>query len=277
MDQATNGHGEGLHESEWSPDTSGVTLDLVASLAAIGRSLRGVFDPQRFLGEFSAQIKPLIPHDRLVMDHLDEDGRTFTVFAEHAPSPLVLHEEHYTTTFAPQARYVVAEWVIRSVFAGEPMLVQDFSADPRFASLNPFERKFLKGGLRSGLFVPLESGGKVIGAILATSLSPNTYGERHLSLLKEMALLIGPFIENIILLERERRRRRRLAALTGLDPPRRCTGHRCHKPQPGAGGGCVHSAQALRPRRLIPPCTSAHIVEKASTKSVDICTFLSSF
>ncbi len=216
MDQATKGHGDGLHEPGWSPDTSGVTLDLVASLAAIGRSLRGVFDPQRFLGEFSAQVKPLIPHDRLVMDHLDEDGRTFTVFAEHAPSPLVLHEEHYTTTFAPQARYVVAEWVIRSVFAGEPMLVQDFSADPRFASLNPFERKFLKAGLRSGLFVPLESGGKVIGAILATSLSPNTYGERHLSLLKEMALLIAPFIENIILLERERRRRRRLAALTGL-------------------------------------------------------------
>jgi hypothetical protein len=42
------------------------------------------FDPQRFLAEFSAKIQRLVPHDRLVIDHLDDDGRTFTVFAEHA-------------------------------------------------------------------------------------------------------------------------------------------------------------------------------------------------
>jgi transcriptional regulator with GAF, ATPase, and Fis domain len=190
--------------------------DLVAPLAAIGRSLKGAFNPRRFLDEFSAQIQPLIPHDRLVIDYLDKDGRTFTVFAEQAPPGLVLHGEHYTTAFAPQARYAVAEWVIGPVFAGEAMLVRDFLTDPRFATVNPFERRFLQAGLRSGLFVPLESGGRVIGAILATSLSPNAYGESRLALLQQIALLIGPFIDNIILLERERRRRRRLAALTGL-------------------------------------------------------------
>jgi transcriptional regulator with GAF, ATPase, and Fis domain len=207
---------KGSHEPGYSPDSAAGALDLVASLAAIGRSLREVFDPQRFLNGFSEQIQHLIPHDRIVVDYLDEDGRTFTVFAEHAPAGLAMHEAHYTTTFAPQARYVVAEWVIRAVFAGEAMLVRDFSADPRFASLNPFERRFLEAGLRSGLFVPLASGGRVIGTIAVTCLTSHAYGEAHLSVLQQVANLTGPFIENLILLERERRRRRRLEVLAGL-------------------------------------------------------------
>jgi hypothetical protein len=82
-----------LHEAEATrgraagrPEGAGSVLpDLVASLAAIGRSMQEEFDPQRFLDEFSAQVQRLIPHDRLVIDLLDEDRRTFTVFTEHAP------------------------------------------------------------------------------------------------------------------------------------------------------------------------------------------------
>ncbi len=190
--------------------------DLLGSLAAIGRSMQEEFDPQRFLDEFSAQIQHLIPHDRLVLDQLDEDGRTFTVFAEHAPPGLVLHEEHYTTAFDPRAHYVVTEWVLRSVFAGEAMLVHDFTTDLRFANANPFERKLQEAGIRSGVLVPLESGGRVIGALVATSLDPHAYTEAHLATARQVARLIGPFIENVVLLQRERRRRRRLRALEGL-------------------------------------------------------------
>jgi transcriptional regulator with GAF, ATPase, and Fis domain len=202
--------------TEGTKDAGSLLPDLLASLAAIGRSMQEEFDPQRFLDQFSAQIQRLIPHDRLVIDHLDEEGRTFTVFAEHAPPGLVLHQEHYTTTFDPRARYVLAEWVLRHVFAGEAMLVHDFSADPRFASSNPFERSLLEAGIRSGVLVPLESGGRVIGALVATSVTARAYSETHLGSLKQVAALIGPFIENVVLLQRERRRRRRLRALEGL-------------------------------------------------------------
>jgi transcriptional regulator with GAF, ATPase, and Fis domain len=190
--------------------------DLLESLAAIGRSMQEEFDPQRFLGEFSARLQRLVPHDRLVVDLLDEDGRTFTVFAEHAPAPLTLHQEHYTTAFHPGTRYVVAEWVLRRVFAGEALLVGDFPGDPRFEGLNPFERRLQEVGIRSGLLVPLESGGRTIGALVATALPSHAYGERHLEALRRVAGLIGPFIENVVLLQRERRRRRRLRALEGL-------------------------------------------------------------
>ncbi len=189
---------------------------LLLSLVAIGRSMQEEFDPQRFLDEFSAQIQDVIPHDRLVIDYLEEDGQTFTVFAEHAPPDLVLHEEHYTTTFAPQARYVVAQWVLRHVFAGEAMLVRDLPADPRFTGVNPFERKLQEAGIRSGVLVPMESGGRVIGALVATSLTPHAYTQTHLAAARQVSSLIGPFIENVILLQRERRRRRRLRALAGL-------------------------------------------------------------
>jgi GAF domain-containing protein len=152
----------------------------------------------------------------LVIDVLDEDRRTFTVFAEHAPTALVLHQDHYTTNFAPQARYVVSEWILRSVFAGDAMRVDDFPMDPRFTDLNPFERRLQETGIRSGLLVPLGSGGRVIGALVTTALAPHAYAESHLATLAQIADLIGPFIENVVLLQRERRRRRRLKALEGL-------------------------------------------------------------
>jgi Nif-specific regulatory protein len=197
-------------------DAGSVLADLLASLAAIGRSMQEEFDPQRFLNEFSDRIRRLIPHDRLVIDLLDEDGRTFTVFAEHAPPGLTLHEEHYTTAFDPKARYIVSEWVLCTVFAGESMLVADLTADPRFAGLNPFERKLKEKGIRSALMVPLEGGGRIIGALVATSLADQAYSQGHLDALTQVAVLIAPFIENVVLLQRERRRRRRLRALAGL-------------------------------------------------------------
>ena len=213
---ARDGEDASQHAAEGTKGGGSVLADLLASLAAIGRSMQEEFDPQRFLDEFSAQIQHVVPHDRLVIDHLDEDGRTFTVFAEHAPPSLVLHEEHYTTAFDPRAHYMVAEWVLRSVFAGEAMLVHDFSMDFRFANPNAFERKLQNAGIRSGVLVPLESGGRVIGALVATSLTPHAYTQAHLTAARQVANLIGPFIENIILLQRERRRRRRLRALEGL-------------------------------------------------------------
>jgi transcriptional regulator with GAF, ATPase, and Fis domain len=178
--------------------------------------MREDFDPQRFLGEFSAHLQRIVPHDRLVIDLLDEDGRTFTVFAEHAPPALTLHQEHYTTAFHPHTRYVIGEWVLQRVFGGEAMLVHDFSSDSRFTGANPFEKRLQDVGIRSGLLVPLESGGRIIGALVSTSLIRQTYAEAHLGILQQVAGLIGPFVENVVLLQRERRRRKRLRALEGL-------------------------------------------------------------
>jgi Nif-specific regulatory protein len=190
--------------------------DLLVSLKAIGRAMQAEFEPRRFLDEFSAQIQRWIPHDRLVVDHLDEGGRTFTVFAEHAPPGLVLHDEHYTTTYASHARYIVDEWVLQFVFAGEALLIHDFATHPHFSDANPFHRKMREKKIRSGILVPLESGGRVIGAMVATSLTSHAYGETHLATLRQLANLIAPFIQSTVLLHREREFHRRLRAVGTL-------------------------------------------------------------
>ena len=196
--------------------TNTLLADLLASLVAIGRSVQEEFEPRRFLDQLSDCLQRQVPHHRLVVDYLDENGRTFSVLAEHAAPELLLHADHYTTAFDPGTRYVVAEWVLRTVFAGEAMRVDDFTADPRFADLNPYERKLVDTGLRSGLLAPLESGGRVIGALVVTTQAVQAYTDQHLAIFRQVADLIAPFIENVVLLQRERRRRRRLRALEGL-------------------------------------------------------------
>ena len=62
----------------------------------------------------------------------------------------------------------------------------------------------------------MPSGGRIIGTLSATSYEPGIYSPDHLNALRQVADLIGPFIENIVLLHRERRRRSRLASLAGL-------------------------------------------------------------
>jgi len=189
--------------------------DLLASLTAIGRSLQEAFDPQRFLAEFSGPVQRLVPHDRLMIAHLEEGG-TLSVFAEHARRGSLLHAGHYTTDFDPGGHYSPDEQVLRPVLAGEPMLVHDIQVDPRFAQVGGEPPKVLQGGLRSRLAVPLINGGRIIGALSATSYVPGIYTEDHIKAVRQVADLIAPFIENTVLLHRERRRRSRLAALTGL-------------------------------------------------------------
>jgi transcriptional regulator with GAF, ATPase, and Fis domain len=190
--------------------------DLLASLAALGRSLQETFDPQRFLAEFSERVQPLVPHDRLLIAYLEEGGETFTVFAEHAARGPVMHEGRYTVAFDPGGRYVVDQFSLRPVFAGEALLVQDSREDARFAHLTPEELKPLKAGVRARVGVPLYSGRRVIGVFHAASFAPDVYTDEHVATCRQLADLIGPFIENIVLLQRERRRRQRLATVTSL-------------------------------------------------------------
>jgi transcriptional regulator with GAF, ATPase, and Fis domain len=189
--------------------------DLLAAVTAIGRAVQGTFDPERFLAEFSAQMQRLLPHDRLIIGYLEEGG-SLSIFAEHALRGPLLHEGRYTIAFDPGGRYTPAELILEPVLAGEAMWVRDFQNDPRVAQPGAGLLKVLKIGVRSRIAVPLHSGGRIIGALLAGSFTPDAYTEAHVAAARQVADLIGPFIENVVLLHREQRRRRRLAALTGL-------------------------------------------------------------
>ncbi len=196
-------------------DVALADIDLLAPLTAIGRAMQEAFDPQRFLADFSTHVQRLLPHDRLLIAYREEKG-SLSVFAEHNIRGPAVHEGRYTIDFDAGGRYTPAELALGPVLAGEAMLVRDFQDDPRFAQSGPDLPKPLKIGIRSRVEVPLHSSGRIIGVLLAGSFTPGTYTDAHLAAARQVADLIAPIIENIVLLHREQRRRSRLAALVGL-------------------------------------------------------------
>src|SRR5437879_7199939 len=58
--------------------------DLLACVAAFGSSLGQSFDPTGVLAEFSARTQPVVPHDYMLIAVREDDGHTYSVFAEYA-------------------------------------------------------------------------------------------------------------------------------------------------------------------------------------------------
>jgi transcriptional regulator with GAF, ATPase, and Fis domain len=199
-------------------DASVVLADLVACLAAIGRSMDDAFDPRKFLGEFSGKLQRLIPHDRLVIACLADDRRTFTVFAEHVANGPVLHASHYTTSFSPEGRYPLGNGALAAMFGGGVLRLDELRDDYGLAAEGSVEHLVREAGFRSALLLPLYSGGQVIGGLVASSLTPGTYSAAHAATGRQVADLIAPFVQNVVHLQRERRRIRRLHALDALGP-----------------------------------------------------------
>jgi len=189
--------------------------DLLAAVAAIGRAMQGDFDPQRFLAEFSTCVRAQLPHDRLVIVYREEGG-LLSVFAEHSAQATPLHGGRYTIAFDPGGRYTPADLHLAPVLAGEARWVQDVREDAGPPAPAAEACRALLHGLRSQIAVPLRSGDRIIGVLLAGSEAAGGQAAAHVGVAAQVADLIGPFIENVVLLHREQRRRSRLAGLAGL-------------------------------------------------------------
>jgi GAF domain-containing protein len=196
----------------------GSLSDLLACVAAFGRSLDEAFDPQRFLAEFSARVQRLVPHDRVIIVRREEDGHTCSVFAAYAVrGTLIGNPSHYTTAFSRGDRLAPAELLLTEVFEGNAQVVSDMAEDSRFRE-HPFGVKIIEAGLRARLSVPFHAGGRLAGAFIVASATAGLYTEAHTAVCRQIADLIGPFIETVVVLHRERRRRERLKAVTALPP-----------------------------------------------------------
>jgi transcriptional regulator with GAF, ATPase, and Fis domain len=187
--------------------------DIVVCLEAFARALQSEFQPRVFLADFSAALQPFVPHDRLGIGYLSDDGRTFSVFAEHGGPGFLPPTDRYTIDLRGAARFPVADSPLAPVFAGEVLCVADVLADPRFAD---HATELRSTGLKSTIFVPLFSGGRVIGKLSAATRVAAVYTDVHVERLHSIGRMIGPFIEAIALLYRGRRRSRRMEMLAGI-------------------------------------------------------------
>jgi len=182
---------------------------IVSAVAARARAMTPEFDPGGFLEGLSGQLKELIPHHRMTVLYLDEGGRTVSVFAEHASGDAPRHDGRYTLSLARASRYRIAEVVSSCVFAGQAEFVQDAQSDARCmagAAVSGVPQK----GLRSWIALPLIGVERVIGALIVGSTVPDVYTEAHLATGRQIANVIGPVIESVVLVHSERRRRQGL-------------------------------------------------------------------
>ncbi len=187
--------------------------DLLVCLAAIGRALHAEFQPRLFLDELSTALRPLVPHDRLDIGYLAEDRRTFSVFAKHGAPAFLPATDRYTTDLERAERFPVADSPLAVVFDGNVLCATDLLTDPRFVR---HREQLQTAGLRSGIVVPLLLGSRVIGALAAVSRVADAYDPVCVNRMRTVGHLIGPFIETIVQVYRERRRQHRTGLLKGI-------------------------------------------------------------
>ena len=193
--------------------------DLLACVAAFARSLEEAFDPQRFLDDFSARAQPLVPHEGMLIAYLEDEGRTFSAFARHASAPdVALDFRNYTIAFDPSVRFPRATAGFGPIFDGRPQLIADDSGVPGSIDPEGWRAWTEATGFRARIGVPLYAGGQVIGALMVASTTTGRFTEAHVASCRQIADLIGPFVQNTVLLQRERRRRERLQAISTLPP-----------------------------------------------------------
>src|SRR4029453_11823162 len=166
--------------------------DIVVCLTAFARALQSEFQPRAFLADFSAALQPFVPHDRLGIGYLSDDGRTFSVFAEHGGPGFLPPTDRYTTDLGGAARFPVADSPLAPVFEGEVLCVADLPADPRFTD---HAAEVRSTGLKSAMFVPLLSGSRVVGKLSAATRVAAVYGDAHVERLRRVGGMIGPFYE----------------------------------------------------------------------------------
>src|SRR6266404_3490502 len=65
----------------------------------------------------------------------------------------------------------------------------------------------------SWLTLPLEGVDRAIGSLAIAASAPATYTEAHATTARRIAEMLGPLVENMVLLQKERDRRRRMAVL----------------------------------------------------------------
>jgi GAF domain-containing protein len=153
--------------------------DLLACVAAFGRSLDESFDPARFLAEFSARTQRLVPHDYMLIALRDDDGQTYSLFAEYAVRrSLRGANKRYTTTFERGGRVATESFALTSVFEGETQVIADMGTDNRFDEATTWRAQLSERGLQARLAVPLFAGGHVSGALAVMSATADCIRRR---------------------------------------------------------------------------------------------------
>ena len=158
----------------------------LAVVDKISRILSSTLDLDQVFDQFATEVKKLVTFDRVSIQVVNLDTGSLTV--RHISGQI------QTSTHAGEVVTLAGSHTERSI-AGHSEISADIAVDPRFHT----NLELIEAGMRSIIFVPLVSKGRVIGSMALSSRQVNAYGTREQSILERMAGQIAPAVENSIL------------------------------------------------------------------------------
>ena len=184
--------------SEVSTDSRVTAIEALSTLFALGREVTSVLDLQELLQKIPQLIARLTKFQAFAVYLLDPGGTELTV----------AYSVGYPEDVARTLRLKVGEGLVGAAVAeGQPILVNDVRADPRYVEAVP--------GSTAELVVPLRRKGRVIGA-LNLLCDAAGFTETDEAVLRQFAAHVAVAIENARLFEHEREYTSTLQTLTEI-------------------------------------------------------------
>jgi sigma-B regulation protein RsbU (phosphoserine phosphatase) len=174
--------------SETSEPASRVTaIEALTTLFALGREVTSVLDLDELLHKIPQLISRLIKFQAFAVYLLDPRGELLTI----------AYSVGYPDEVARTLQVRLGEGLVGAAAAlGQPVLVNDVHADPRYVEAVP--------GSNAELVVPLRRKGRVIGALNLLSDTVGQFSETDEAILRQFAAHVAVAIENARLFEHER-------------------------------------------------------------------------
>ncbi len=171
-----------------SSDARVTAIEALSTLFALGREVASVLDLDELLQKIPHLIARLTKFHAFAVYLLDDRGEELRI----------AYSVGYPADAARTLRVKVGHGLVgAAVREGQPLLVNDVRADPRYVEAVP--------GSRAELVVPLRRKGRVIGALNLLSDTAGQFTETDEAVLRQFAAHVAVAIENARLFERERR------------------------------------------------------------------------
>jgi len=170
-----------------TPPVTATTAEQLTTLFALGREITSVLDLDELLHKIPELIARLTKFQAFAVYLLDSKRDELTIAYS------VGYPEHVARTLRVKVGHGL---VGAAVAAGQPLLVNDVHADPRYVEAVP--------GSNAELVVPLRRKGRVIGALNLLSDTAGQFTEVDEAMLRQFGAHVAVAIENARLFERER-------------------------------------------------------------------------
>lgn len=149
----------------------------------IAQSLAGLVDLRDAVTAMSEELQALVPHDHIDVALLSEFGET-----------LIVYETGLETSWGNKLCSIDVS-PIRDVLYGQVdhMIFKDAVKDDRVQFRGADSGPIRTFGLRSRLHHKIEISGVTVGALSVSSLRPHVYSTNHLSVIRTVANVVGPY------------------------------------------------------------------------------------